>query len=140
MTSSRAGRVFTVFIAAAALAACATPPRSMGVPPPPAGMTRHASPLFKGAELYSWRDDGHWRFSLLVGTNRSKSIDEIRAPATTLAGMDELRANLARLAPGETVSWFGPQMPGELMEDEIRMFCRSLGLRLSTPRQLDPGG
>lgn len=33
--------------------------------------------LMKGYELYSWSEVGKWRFTLITGTNRNKTIDEI---------------------------------------------------------------
>ena len=31
----------------------------------------------KGYELYSWADDGQWHFTLITGTNRTKTMEEI---------------------------------------------------------------
>ena len=31
----------------------------------------------KGYELYSWSEDGKWRFTLITGTNRNKTLEEI---------------------------------------------------------------
>lgn len=33
---------------------------------------------FKGFELYSWQEDEKWHFSLLEGTNRMKTCEEIK--------------------------------------------------------------
>jgi hypothetical protein len=32
---------------------------------------------FKGYELYSWEEEGQWHFTLITGTNRIKTIEEI---------------------------------------------------------------
>jgi hypothetical protein len=58
-------------------------------------------------ELYSWKDDtsGVWLFSLLMGTNRNKSLVEIKNPAQVTTGVAELEKRLATLAKGETVFW-----------------------------------
>jgi hypothetical protein len=63
----------------------------------------------KGWELYTWRDpvDGERRFSLLVGTNRLKSLEEIVDPEQAVAGIAGLERLLERLQPGEQVFW-GP--------------------------------
>ena len=50
----------------------------------------------KGYELYSWQYGGLWRFSILVGTNREKSLEEIQSPDTALDGVDALQAALER--------------------------------------------
>ena len=38
---------------------------------------------FKGYELYAWNDVGTLRFTLIVGTNRQKTLDEIMGRSTT---------------------------------------------------------
>ena len=62
---------------------------------------------FKGWEIYSYRDNGGWQFSLLGGTNRFKFCSEVRSArgALTLEGLERA---LRRLAAREYVSWRGP--------------------------------
>lgn len=48
----------------------------------------------KGYELYSWEEDGRWCFSILIGTNREKTQQEIHSPDATLKGIEELKAVL----------------------------------------------
>ena len=62
---------------------------------------------FKGWEIYSYRDNGDWRFSLLVGTNRFKFCSEIRNPRGALT-LEQLESALRRIAPREYLSWWGP--------------------------------
>ena len=58
---------------------------------------------FKGMELYSWQgDDGQWLFSILVGTNRNKTLAEIRADPIDLT---EVKRQFCLLAKGEQVFW-----------------------------------
>ena len=68
---------------------------------------RPAKPSFKGVELYSWKEDttGLWRFSLLPGTNRNKTIDEITEPSQSIAEVAGLKQRIAVLAEGEKVFW-----------------------------------
>src|ERR1051325_1013820 len=33
----------------------------------------------KGYELYSWKEGKQWKFSLLIGTNRDKTLEEIKS-------------------------------------------------------------
>ena len=68
---------------------------------PPALTKKHS---FKGWELYSWQEGNHWMFSLLWGTNRLKSCNEIKSPKSKLS-LSELEHNLTQLAEGEWVSW-----------------------------------
>jgi hypothetical protein len=54
-------------------------------------------------ELYSWPDEkGQWAFSLLPGTNRNKTVEEVREQPLSLAGVKE---GISRLAVGEQVLW-----------------------------------
>ena len=67
-----------------------------------------AVPMFKGMELYSWRDDatGTWRYSLLNGTNRNKALTEIKDAKVAVPNVETLKERLANLAEGEQVFWF----------------------------------
>jgi hypothetical protein len=69
---------------------------------------RPSRPAFKGVELYSWRIcmSCDWQFALLPGTNRLKTLAEIREPAKAISGVAELEQRLSRLAEGERVFWF----------------------------------
>jgi hypothetical protein len=74
---------------------------------------RAEKPMFKGVELYSWKDDaGIWRYSLLPGTNREKTKDEIVSESTVIKDIDALKKRLAALAVGENVFWFNADAPG----------------------------
>jgi hypothetical protein len=86
-------------------------------------------------ELYSWQSDGKWFFSLLIGTNRMKSIEEVTDPAVQLEGVAALKEQLAKLPAGEYVSWLpldskpgAEYPPAEIMED-VRSFCSAQGLQ-----------
>jgi len=71
---------------------------------------------FKGVELYSWSacTSCAWSFSLLLGTNRMKTLAEIKAPSQTLVGVPQLKEHLSRLPSGEQVLWLGPRRHREL--------------------------
>ncbi len=70
----------------------------------------------KGYELYSWQEDDEWHFTLITGTNRNKTVDEVlsREPLVTtegwvhihVIGIDELKATLNRVPEGEHIMWF----------------------------------
>ena len=80
----------------------ATPSRQSGTSPDPAS-TRPAQPAFKGIELYSWQDEkGEWLFSILMGTNRIKSIEEIQA---TPLDIEAVKDRFCEMAIGEGVLW-----------------------------------
>jgi hypothetical protein len=108
----------------------------------------------KGYDLYSWQVDEEWNFTLITGTNRSKSFDEIIAPGDTISddgfvkitvsGMEALKAVLTLLPTGEEILWSGMDLGGEVptgtvyltlppqeMIDDLTAYCDSLGLKLT---------
>jgi hypothetical protein len=78
----------------------------------------------KGYELYSWQNGSDWNFTLITGTNRTKSFDEIIAPGNTLSsdgfvklsvtGLEEIKKMLALLPSGEQVFWAGMDLTGQV--------------------------
>jgi hypothetical protein len=87
----------------------------------------------KGYELYSWEHSGTWYFSLLVGTNRQKTLEEIQSPATALKGTDGLKPALETLASGQYVSWSAADplaFPPEEMIQQVQQVCQDQGLEL----------
>ncbi len=97
---------------------------------------RNQQPMMKGVELYSWKNvkTGLWRFSLLPGTNRNKSLTEIAEEKVTVADMSTLKKRLAILANGESVFWRLPypslSYPPVSMVDEIVKYAAARHLRL----------
>jgi hypothetical protein len=101
--------------------------------------------------------DGAWHFTLITGTNRLKTLDEIMSPENveqgdwikiTVAGLAGLKSVLSRLPSGTSVSWHrarhldqsaletGPRLrqpPGRLVR-EIRAHCAQVGVDLHTGR------
>jgi hypothetical protein len=71
---------------------------------------------FKGYELYSWEEDSQWHFTLITGTNRNKTMEEITSKQDYISetgwvkihvvGLDAINAALSRLPEGEPVFWF----------------------------------
>lgn len=92
----------------------------------------------KGYELYSWEKNGEWYFSILVGTNREKSLEEIRAANATLKGMDELQAALESVPAGQYVTWSAPAplaFPPEDLIRQIQQICKKQGLELGIAKE-----
>ncbi len=91
----------------------------------------------KGYELYSWQDGGQWRFALLVGTNREKSVEEIKAVDTVLPGTEALRSALGKIAAGQYVTWSAretlPFPPDDIVK-QVQQVCKDKGLILSIAR------
>jgi hypothetical protein len=69
----------------------------------------------KGYELYSWQEQGQWHFTLITGTNRIKTLEEIISGDDTVSkdgwvrihavGVDAVKALLGRVPVSEWVSW-----------------------------------
>jgi hypothetical protein len=108
----------------------------------------------KGYELFSWQVDGEWYFTLITGTNRMKSFEEIITPGNTVSddgfikvsarGIDQLQIMFALLPSGEDVVWSGMDLGGQVptdtiyltlpsdeMIEEVKAFCTTLGIHLT---------
>lgn len=100
---------------------------------------------FKGWELYAWEDRGQWRYTLIVGTNATKSAEVITKPgvhptgAMAVAGEAALIAHLGRLERGQGIFWStlppspeGPTFgrPPAAKQQAIVDAAASLGLEL----------
>ncbi len=104
---------------------------------------------FKGYELYSWEEDARWHFTLIMGTNRTKTVEEITSKEDHISGdglvkihvvgEDAIKSVLSRLPEGESVFWCdelhigettGPdfRLPPEHITDEIEEHARQIGL------------
>jgi hypothetical protein len=119
---------------------------------------RPLPPSTKGYELYSWyEEDGAWYFTLITGSNRLKTLEEIRARTNVVGpdgwasilvrGTGPLKTLLRRLPSGEQVTWIGaewlqqagadPEMidtmrlPDGPTVAEIEDFCRQQDLSLT---------
>ena len=100
----------------------------------------------QGYELYSWKVKGHWRYSLLPGTKRSRSYEEITAPGVVRRDADALKTELRKLPKGEQVFWMSDapagaskSAAGQLLNvkhpsrtriKSIKAMCDRLGIKL----------
>src|SRR5687768_17265140 len=88
----------------------------------------------KGYELYSWQDGGQWKFSLLVGTNREKTLDEIQSPDTVLPGVDALKSTLEAVPSGQYITWSSKDtlsFPPDDIIEQVEQICKDQGLLLN---------
>jgi hypothetical protein len=95
---------------------------------------RAAKTAGKGIELYSWKPEGKaWNFSLLVGTNRQKTEEQIKKPERTIVGVGELKKRLAELAEGEQVFWsnLAKEPFPEQMANDLEAFCNGIKVKLA---------
>jgi hypothetical protein len=69
----------------------------------------------KGFELYSWPEDSQWHFTLITGTNRNKTLEEIISNEDFISeagwiqiqvvGVDAIKAVLSRVPKNEFIVW-----------------------------------
>jgi hypothetical protein len=110
----------------------------------------------KGYELYSWSEDGQWHFTLITGTNRNKTVEEIVSNQEFISeagwvnihvvGVDALKMVLSKLPQKESVFWLGgmrseqsanggPEItiPAEPIVNIIKEYSAERGLELVAP-------
>lgn len=61
----------------------------------------------KGWELYSWPDGNIWNFSVLIGTNRIKSYEEVTTNKIIVTGKDSLKLLIDKFPENESMFWHG---------------------------------
>ena len=86
---------------------------------------------FKGYELYSWEEEGQWHFTLITGTNRIKTIEEITSKGDFISetgwvkiqvvGADAIKDILSRLPDGESVFWCDELHIGQSTETDLQL-------------------
>jgi hypothetical protein len=103
----------------------------------------------KGYELYSWEEGGQWHFTLITGTNRIKTSEEITSEEDFISetgwvkievvGADAIKDVLSRLPEGESVFWCDKfhigqpaetdfQLPPEQNTEAIKDYAEQCGL------------
>ena len=88
----------------------------------------------KGYELYSWQDGVQWKFSLLTGTNREKTLDEIKSVDTVLLDMDALKFALGNIPSGQYITWSSKEtlsFPPDDILKQVGQICKDKGLNLN---------
>ena len=126
-------------------------------PLPPVSLPQSLPRSMKEYELYSWKSGRAWRFTLITGTNRLKTLTEIASPEsilegdwvkTTVEGVPDLESVLERLPSGTQVLWQRARQPGVdsstsevhlrippgRLVKEIRSHCAELGIQLEVSR------
>ena len=91
----------------------------------------------KGYELYSWQEGNQWHFSLLVGTNRQKTLDEIKSTANILPDVGVLISTLEKVPSGQYVTWSSKDtlsFPPDDIIKQVEQTCRDQGLILNVAR------
>lgn len=131
--------LIALFLAITACQANVTPaaPASQGSAEVESILPKPGEKSMKGFELYSWQENGEWYFSVLIGTNRQKTEDEIHAAAGKLRGVTELQKVLRSIPAGEAVSWVfhdPANIPPDELVAKVQNICTQLGLDMTGAR------
>lgn len=98
----------------------------------------------KGWELYSWPNGNDWNYSILVGTNRTKSYSEVTKNKIIVFGIDSLKMLLDKFPENEYMFWVGKEwlktcwdsdcgdltLPDNKTINEIKEYCADKKLLL----------
>jgi hypothetical protein len=90
----------------------------------------------KGWELYVWQKDGDTYYSLMMGTNRLKTDDEIAKAA--IKGLDAIKPKLDELKAGEEVFIVGKKLMEPPPKDQatpVVEYGKKLGLKVQGQSQ-----
>ncbi len=84
----------------------------------------------KGYELYSWPEDSQWHFTLVTGTNRNKTLEEITSEEDFISeagwvkvhvvGTNAVKNVLSKLPQDEFIIWLA-RMRGQSEQSEIKI-------------------
>lgn len=110
-----------------------TPEQIMGATSSPTlDLDQFSDPLpesMKGYELVSWQTGDDWNFTLVTGTNRSKTFEELMDPASevtsdgfvkiTVSGIDQVKKVLGMLPINSDVFWGGMSLEGQVPEGTV---------------------
>lgn len=85
----------------------------------------------KGYELYSRLEDSQWHFTLITGTNRTKTMEEITSSEDFISetgwvnihvvGADEVKYVLSKLPQGESVFWCDELHTGQTTQTDLQL-------------------
>jgi hypothetical protein len=102
----------------------------------PTGKTSGAKTSFKGWELYVWQEASDTYFSLLLGTNRLKSDEEIKKAA--VKGIDAIKPKMDELKPGQEVIIVGKKLMEPPPMDQfspVVEYGKKIGLKVQVQSQ-----
>ncbi|HEY4788724.1 MAG TPA: hypothetical protein VIH57_21885 [Bacteroidales bacterium] len=99
----------------------------------------------KGWELYSWPNGNSYNYSILMGTNRVKSYEEVTTNKIIVSGKDSLKMVLDKFPQKENLFWIGKgwlekcwhssygnlSLPDMNTINEIKEYCNQKNLILN---------
>lgn len=110
--------------------------------------------LMKGYELYSWKENEDWYYTLIAGTNKTKTFEEISSTTNlvdeskikiTTNSVKEIQKVIAKLPKDELIFWLGEEwiklawgnnihrikLPDDEIQNALLRFCNEHQIRLS---------
>lgn len=107
----------------------------------------------KGYELMSWQVAEVWNFTLITGTNREKTFEELMEPKSqvtkdgfvkiTVAGIDQIKKVFELLPADQQILWSGIDLsdqvpegmlyftfPPQIIMDELIKYCKDRKITL----------
>ena len=87
----------------------------------------------KGYELYSWQEGTQWNFSLLIGTNREKSLEEIKSEENILDFV-ALKTALEKIQAEQYITWYLKgtlSFPPDDIIQQVEQICKDQSLILN---------
>lgn len=114
----------------------------------------------KGYELVSWQAGSDWNYTLVTGTNRDKSFEELISPGSmvtddgyvkiSVTGLEQIKIVISHLPPGEQIIWSGMDLGDQVAEGTLYFsypphdiitglfdYCRGLDIDLVTLQQTE---
>lgn len=96
------------------------------------------APSMKGWELYSWASGNDFKYSILMGTNRNKTYNEVITNEIAVTGKDSLKMLLDKFPAKEEIFWKGQgtgewenlSFPDQKTVGEIKNYCLQKELNL----------
>ena len=101
----------------------------------------------KGYQLFTWKQNGQWHYSLSPATNRERTYDEITVKATVVVGTSEFESQLKGLPKGTEVFWESDaptgikrpasggmisfKQPSRKRIERVKSLCDKLGIKLT---------
>ena len=97
-----------------------------------------------GWELYSWKIENHWKYSILIGTSRTKTYEEVTTSKLMVKSEVKLKEILRLFPEDEQITWIGKgwlercwqgnynnlELPPEMIIEDIRCYCREIKIIL----------
>ena len=149
MNTRRISLLMLMAVFASSLSSCV--PLSLNTPTPISIAVTPLPHSMKGYELYSWQADDQWHFTLITGTNRIKSLEEIISNENTVTadgwvkisvrGVDAIQTVLSGLPQHEEIFWSNRleqtqtqanpiTLPPQEIIDIVQEYCKQSGLEL----------